>query len=1011
MRPIFETCVPRADVLSGELRDDMFAARLGDVVGGRADPIYQDPARFFTNTYPTSGLKTLIGQALGRLAGLPSGAPVIRLETTFGGGKTHNLIALYHLVNGPVDASTVERFVNRVALDAVSGARVVALVGDALDPNGLDHGDVKTKTLWGEIAYQLGGAEGYRLVEESDEHHGPAPGCQFIEQLTDGRPLLIMIDEIARHLRVASAVEVGSSTLAGQTIAFLMSLLGLAASRERTVVVFTLATEQDAFAKETDQVREALHEARSVAGRVEVVSTPAQETERPSIVAHRLFERVDRAAAEEVASEYVAYYRDAEGRGADLPDRALRGEYAKDIELHYPFHPELLLTLNRKTATIPNFQSTRGALRLLAATVRNLWRKQPADTYLIHPHHLDLSDETVLNDLTSRLDRQSFRQIVEADIATPTPGSVANATEVDRQFTDSGRPPYATRAATTIFLHSLVQGVASGVDPADLQLATLQPGDDPALLKRAIDQLVDKCWHLEWDGRRYQFKPEPQLNKIVEDEKASVGRTRAKGELDERIGGIWKRSFLQPVYFPTEAGEVDDDAREPKLVIVHYDAASMRSPDEDPPELVRKIAEYAGTQNDFRSYPNNLVFLVADAALIDSMVEQARRYLAIDRIVGDQARLADFNDEQRKRLRAMRDAADLEVRVAITRAYRYLLFPAADAPAKRAYLRCETLPAQQQGEVKQDQTHVVLRVLKAQDKVLTGDDSPLPPAYLKSRAWRAGADRMTTEELRKAFARQRNMKMLLDPSPLKTTIKKGVESGLWVYYDAREGVGYAEDSPPPLVQIGDDFELLTPEEAQRANVAIKGREAARQVCPLCGQAPCACVQGLVRDAEAPAPAPPVPSDLRASGAPAQALQAIRDQAFDRGVRRIRRLELSCEGMNKEGVADVVAMGLAIPQLGKADFSVRLELTAEFGDNEMLRVQFDGRWDRYRTLKQATDALGREASKASVRITVAAHFADGLSLDDPVFESMRDVLANLGLGRLEASAAPAEEDRS
>lgn len=1012
MRSIFETCTPRDDVLSGELRDDMFAARLGDVIGGHADPIYQDPVRFFLNTYPTDGFRTLLKATLARLAGQPAGDPVIRLETTFGGGKTHNLIALYHLARGGTSPDLVSRFVEPSLLPAPGSVIVAGVVGDQLEIGGLDHGDVATHTLWGEIAYQLGGAAGYRKVDESDRAGGPAPGCQFIQQLSGDRPLLIMIDEIARHLRAARAKRVGDSTLAGQTVAFFMSLLEFASSRERTAVVFTLASSQDAFAQETESVVKELAEARSVSARREQVLTPAQETERPAIVSHRLFQSVDRAAAEEVARAYVEYYGRAESQGADLPERALRGPYAEDIKLHYPFHPELLLTLNRKTSTIPNFQSTRGALRLLALTVRNLWRRRPSDTYLIHPHHLDLADESVVNDLTSRLDRPAFRQVVEADIVTPTAGSVAHATEIDRQFTDAGKPPYASRAATAVFLHSLTQGIASGVRPGELNLAVLQPGDDPALVKRAVEQLADKCWFLEWDGRHYRFKTEPSLNKVIEDEKVAVGRTKAKEELDQRIRVVWKKGFLQPIYFPNEAADVDDDAQEPKVCVIHYDAAAIRSPEDGPPELVRKIAEHAGTQQGFRSYPNHVLFLVADATHVDAMVEQARRYLAIGRIVGDHDRMAEFNEEQRSRLRQMLDAADLEVRVAITRAYRYLFYPSSDAPAQHAYLHCQTLPPQDQGDVKKDQTQVVLRVLKDLDKTLTADDPPLAPAYVKGKAWPKGADRVTTEELRRAFARQRNLKLLLDVNQLKTTIKKGIESGLWVYYDAAEGVGYAADSPPPLVQIGADFELLTPQEAQRANVPIKGREARREeICPVCRRSPCVCAEGLwVRDAAVPGvPAAAAPAILRGAGSPGQALQAIVDQAADAGVERIERLTLTCDGTGSAGMDDVQRLGLAIPQLPKAEFTIDLHLTAEYGAQETLKVDFTGGWDRYRRLKQVTDPMGRDASNVYARIVVTAAFPGGLRPDSPDMQTIRDVLASIGLGPVTVEAVPAGQE--
>src|SRR5690606_8118096 len=101
MQSIFEVCEPRPEVLSGELREEIFAARLRDVLESRADPVYQDAELFFDNTYPTEGLRVVLREVMGRLSGHnPDNNAIIRLETAFGGGKTHNLIALYHIASG-----------------------------------------------------------------------------------------------------------------------------------------------------------------------------------------------------------------------------------------------------------------------------------------------------------------------------------------------------------------------------------------------------------------------------------------------------------------------------------------------------------------------------------------------------------------------------------------------------------------------------------------------------------------------------------------------------------------------------------------------------------------------------------------------------------------------------------------------------------------------------------------------------------------------------------------------
>jgi hypothetical protein len=996
MKTIFETCQPRDEVLRGELREQQFAASLTKVLRGVADDIYGDPSAFFANTYPTSGLKSLLSEGLGRLTGLsPTSAAVIRLETSFGGGKTHNLIGLYHLSRGGVDPKSVENFVAARLLPKERIEKIAGVVGPDMDvADGVDHGDVRTFTLWGELAYQLGGRKAYEVVRKSDEQR-TAPGTQVWEKLIGDDPSLLMIDEIAYYLRVARGAryQVGKTSVAEQTVAFLMSLIKFASESKRTVLVYTLADSADAFGKESDELREELAEARSVSARQEHVLTPTAENEISAIVTHRLFSRVDRRAAEEIARQYSGCYARLIEQGVDLPQRAVRAEYQAEMVQDYPFHPELLTTLNRKTSTIPNFQRTRGVLRLLAQTIRELWKKKPKDCSLICPHHLDLADDQVANDLTSRLDRPQYKQVIEADIASPKKGSLSHAQEIDREWTEAGRPPYAQRVATTVFLHSLVQTGQSGVDPADLRLAVIQPGDDAGLVEKAIQRLTDHCWFFDYDGHRYRFKTEPSLRKIVDDEMGLVGKIKAKAELDERIKKIWKKGIFTPVFFPAEAGDVDDDAQAPKLVILHYDAARVQSTQAaTPPELVLKIFERKGSLEEYRTYKNNLVFLVADEDQLGRMVEVAQRYLAVQRIVSDPDRMGEFNKEQKDKLKKMGEAAELDLRVAVTKAYRHLYYPSADAPKRSGNLAHYLLQAEEQGEVEKDQTEVVLRALKTLDKVLTADDNPLNAQYLKAKAWPPNAPSLTTEDLRRAFAQRLALKMLLNIDQLKRTIREGANKGVWVYYPTEEGMGYGPPSPVPLVEISENAVLYTPEEAQRLGIKIKGDEPVDETCPVCGKVPCVCDDEEIEGGK------PRPT-FRFEGTPAQTFQQLADQCHDHKIRSLRRLAIRVEGMGKDPARDARSLGVAIPQFGKVAINVDQKMVLEFDGGEKFAVEFAGSWERYKRIKALTDALSQEASKASVGLLVKADFEDGLDIASDQFHTIRDVLASLDVGRV------------
>ena len=1034
MKTIFETCQPRPEVLAGDLTEDTFAARLRDVIDGTADPAYRDPDSFFRNTFPTDGLRTLAREVLGRLSGRqPGSSPFIRLETSFGGGKTHNLIALYHLATDGGQAALEAAEANEARgipgggivpdADWLPGEKwaVAGVVGSDLDPaEGVDHDGVRTWTLWGELAWQVGASTGgreggrraYEHVRKSDEALA-APGTASLERAIGEQPTLIMFDEIARYLRAAKAVRAknGRTDLAEQTVAFLMALIELAVSRPNIAFVLTLADSSDAFGVETVQLRGELEEVQKVAARQERVITPASESEIAPIVRHRLFERFDDSAAAAAADAYRACYAELAERGADIPERLLRAEHHGDVVKNYPFHPDLFTVLTLKTATIPQFQKTRGALRLLARMIRRLWESRRPDVWTIAPFHVDLRDEAVLNDLTSRLGRPEFRAVVQADIASGRAGNPAHAEKLDERWQAEGKPPYGRRLATSIFVHSLTQGIASGIEWPDLLAATVQPGDDPELLRQTLARARgeergaagEAFWFLHWDGRLYLFKTEPSLEKVVQDELSLVGLVRAKEEVDRRIQRVWRPGIFQPEYFPAEASELADDSGAPRLAVPHFESCAVeaRGARPSPPDLVRKLFAHSGTTETPRTFKNNVAFLVADKAASERMVALAQRHLAIERIVKDRGRMAQFSRDQQKDLRAMGAAAELDVRVAITRTYRHLFYPSADVPKRSDGLAYHGMPVQEQGKVSRDQTGILVGVLRDLDKVLTGDDSPMSAQFAKAKAWTSGRGVMSTDDLRREFAKRLGLKMLLDPSQLKKTIRNGCSQGVWVYYDPKRDRAHRKDSPPPFVEISDDAMLYTPEEADRVFPTVETCDrcglaecACAERCPLCGNVECTC--------EGPKPAHLVVAE---TGAPGRVFQRIADGFQDAGREFIGALTITCEDLS-----DMRALGMAVPQFPKGEYRVVVELVAEFGERSAdgsLEVRYNGLWDRYKRLRSTLEAQAGEASKVDVKIVLTASYPEGLTPGSGAFQTLRDVMVQLDMGRIEVRA----EERS
>jgi hypothetical protein len=593
--------------------------------------------------------------------------------------------------------------------------------------------------------------------------------------------------------------------------------------------------------------------------------------------------------------------------------------------------------------------------------------------------------------------------VIEADIASPRLGSLAHAQDLDRRSREEARPAFAGRVATAIFLHSITQGTGAGVDPADVALAVLRPGDDPLLVTRAVDALVDHCWYLDFDTHRLRFRPEASITKVVADEAALVGTTKAKEEIDRRIrdGLIWKKGAFRPIPFPSDPADVDDDAGAPKLVLVHYDAASTTSAEGAPPDLVRRLFERTGSSESFRQYRNNLVFLVADRDAVERMVETSQRHIALGRITGSSERLSEFTGDQRPKLKALRDESDLALRIAITSAYRFLYYPSADAPQRDAGLVREPLPAQDQGAVKDDQTLVVVRQLRSLQKVLTADEAPLAAAYVKAKAWDQNQTELSTDDLRRSFARRIALRILLDEDQIKRTIRGGITDGTWVYYEAGATEAYGKTSPAPLVRISADAFLATSEDARRRGLAIKGERPAEERCPVCGNPIDACTCDTAPESSRLGPVP----QLRAEGAPAQALQALVDQAADQGIERLRWLSIDLQGSGAAGGSELAALGLVLPQLGKVDTRLTQTLTLEFDGGDYLQASFAGDWDRYKRLKAVTEGMAREASKLVARTTVRLSTTDGFEPAGELVTTLRDVLGSLQFGRVVLDAEP------
>ena len=794
---IFDHCQPRQDILNGTMSEAEFAARLGPVLSGQGPADYVDARRFFANTYPTAGLKELLGQVLGRLSGHGSSSAVFRLDTSFGGGKTHGLIALIH---GAREGDSVPNMGEFVSLPSMPvGTSVAAFDGEASDPsNGRTMGDgIRAFTPWGEIAYQIGGAAGYEIVRKSDEMRR-APGADTLAELFGDRTVLVVLDELGEYLR-----KCPDAYGRDQISAFLKALFAAVESRPRAAVVFTLAVRSDgkatdAFARENEEISRIVSELESVSGRKATILNPTSDDETAAVLKRRLFERVEvpQATVDEYSQLWTQY--------RDRIDAGHQGAEARTaLEASYPFHPDLLDTLTGKTATLADFQRVRGMLRILAKTVASVWSNRPKDAALIHTHHVDLGDEGIRREFTTRLNQSAYDSAILNDIDGKT-GRAALAAGIDADRFN-GLLPYASYVARTIFVHTMAyNNELRGLSPAHLRYSVLSPDADLSFVSDAEAAFIQGSAYLDdRPGVPLRFNAEANLTQIIAREERGVDMEALRVEADSRIKDIFGgNGSFEAIPFPAGAFDVPDDIGDgkPRLAIIHHQALSIGNVVDEVPELISTIYQRKGQDGGgLRQLRNNLVFLVADDRHASHMTATVSRHLALQELKRPD-RLGELADHQKAQVIELARRSEVDIAVAIQQCYRHLFYPSRTAlGGGTVSLDLATIDQHSASERPGSGQTQIVRQLSEIGKLRASDDQPDQPAYIRDRTPLKRTGQMTAADLRAEFRRDPSLPMHVGDDPFKKLVIKGINDGIFVYQ--REGLTAGKGDPVPSIVI------------------------------------------------------------------------------------------------------------------------------------------------------------------------------------------------------------------
>ncbi len=675
---------PRRDVSSGTYQDADFAADLNDVVLERAADIYQKPTEFFSRTYLTKGMRDFLAQAVKRVSGL-DGDPVIQLKTSFGGGKTHSMLALYHLLRNPDKTGEMgcESVLSEAGVVSIPKTNVAVVVGTAIDPFG--------KTIWGEIVRQLarnaGKEELFDSIKESNRL-GISPGSERLREIFDAcSPCLILIDELVAYGRKLYNPEEGKKktrTRFESFTSFLQELTEAIKSSKNSVLVASIPESKIELGGVGGEI--VLKMIEKNFGRVETVWKPIEEEEGFEIVRSRLFKPCDKKReSEHVCAVYSRMY---DARADSFPVNAKSSDYYERLTRCYPFHPEFFDALYKEWSTLEKFQRTRGVLRLAAKIVQELWKRGDKSP-LIAPGWIPFDSSEVRQEFLKYLPESNVWQtILESEVD----GKNAESVKLDSEHGNFGQYNASRRVARAVFLRtapqSREQGTTRGVKTPQVLLGVVEPDeqDKAHIFKDALSALRMRSSYLysaEADST-YYYDSRPSLRKKMQERAQKIDSRDVEKVVVERLGKSLKSRYGTPCFAgvhicPESSSDVPDDDST-RLVVLGLSKTHNKTLGEESLAVkeASKILNYRGETPRVRK--NVLAFVAPNDSRAESLRESIKNYLAWGSILKDSTEL-NLDESQKAEARRGEEQDSKTVDARINETYGVLLTPRIDVDA------------------------------------------------------------------------------------------------------------------------------------------------------------------------------------------------------------------------------------------------------------------------------------------------------------------------------------------
>ena len=782
LTPWRDIITPHQDVASGNFVQAEYAADLWQVANGEAETEYQDPRQFFARTYITQGLRDLLTGAAKRLSG-KGGDPVIELQTNFGGGKTHSLIALYHLASG-ISADTLPGLGDVLAEENIAlpgGINQAVLVGQRIPPATPQKtkGGTVLHTLWGRLAYQLGGKDGYDLVRADDEA-GTSPGDALTELFRRFGPAVVLIDEwvaYARQLSDRPANGEGERLAGGDfdtQFTFAQALTEAANTVDNVVVLVAIPESQVEVGG--PKGRTALEKLKNVVTRTAAQWQPASPDESFEIVRRRLFDPIPDEKAkvrDAVIYGFCGMYRE---QGGEFPPGVGEAGYRDRMRQCYPIHPELFDRLFDDWSALDKFQRTRGVLRLMAVAVSELWKRDDR-SLLIMPGNLPMDFGPLVSEMKKYLD-DGWDPVIKSDVD----GATSLPLRLDAEVRHFGRLSAARRAARAVYMGSAPRPDGKqGVDLKSVVLGCAQPGEPPQQFADALRRLSGTATHLYADGTQYWYSLNPNVTRIAEDRARSNFDDRdADDEARARIAAQRGRgAFAAVQVFAAGPGDVPDNDDGVRLVILEPNATHSPN-DKNSPAAALADRILAQRHSGPRVNRNLVLFAAAAANRLPELRGAARLYLAWKSIVGDES--LELTTHQKRQAQTKLEETSQQVDSLIAETFILVLVPS--QAAGTAEVVWQTIRVNSAGD------------LAARISGKLRSEEQLIDAYHRSRVamdierlglWSERGD-VAVHELWANYARFLHMPRLAGRDVLHDAIASGDTTLTWL----QDGFAYAE---------------------------------------------------------------------------------------------------------------------------------------------------------------------------------------------------------------------------